>query len=147
MRMAERFAIGRKDGIVDSMFRRHHHDAVAAGLRQLDLPSSAAHLLSRRGTPVTIPSGTRLCTEGERGLQAFLLLEGGAQVLLPDRVVTLGPGDVVGELATLDPHRTRNATVVADGDVEALVYDVRTFKVLADDPTLRSRLVPERAAA
>lgn len=128
------------------MFHRHRDD-ITEGLRRFDLSRSAAEDLSRRGTPVRVPDGAVLCTEGERGLQAFLILEGEAKVLLHDRVVTIGPGDVVGELATLDHNRTRNATVVAHGDVVALVYDVRTFKGLVDDPALRPRLVPERTAA
>lgn len=126
---------------------RRHHDYVADDLRQLDLSRAAADVLSRRGTPVRVPAGTALCTEGERGRQAFLILKGEAKVLTPHTVVTIGPGDVVGEIATLDPRRTRNATVVADGDLEALVYDVRTFRALASDPALRPRLVPERPAA
>lgn len=144
--MVECVVIVPGDGIIVSMFRRHH-DAIAEGLRQLGLPQSAADSLSRRGTEVTVPDGAALCREGERGLQAFLILEGVAKVLTLSTVVTVGPGDVVGELATLDRHRTRNATVVAHGDVKALVYDVRTFRDLAEDPVLRPRLVPERPAA
>jgi CRP-like cAMP-binding protein len=61
--------------------------------------------------------------------------------------VTVGAGDVVGELATLDPHRTRNATVVAAGPIEVLVYDVATYRSLAQVDDLRSRLAPARVAA
>ena len=69
--------------------------------------------------------------EGERGTQAFLLLEGQAEVHLADEQVMVGAGDVVGELATLDPHRRRNVTVVAAGPIKVLVYDVRTYRALA----------------
>ena len=54
---------------------------------------------------------------------------------------------MVGELATLDPHRTRNATVVAAGPIEVLVFDVATYRALARLDDLRSRLAPERVAA
>ena len=66
---------------------------------------------------------------------------------LADDQVMVGAGDVVGELATLDSHRRRNATVVAAGPIKVLVYDVRTYRALAQVDDLRSRLVPERAAA
>lgn len=130
---------------MENMFR--HHDPIADALRGLSLPRAAAERLSQRGTLVKIRDGVTLCTEGERGLQAFLILDGTAAVLAKDTVITIGPGDVVGEIATLDQRRTRTATVVAQGDVEALVFDVRTFADLAEDPDLRPRLAPERQAA
>ena len=127
------------------MFTRHQ-DPVAARLRALDLPRVAAERLSRGGTPIELAAGSTLCEEGERGTQAFLLLEGQADVILPDAVVRVGPGDVVGEIATLDHHRTRNATVRTTTDVLALVYDPPTYRDLARDERLRDRLVPRRAA-
>jgi CRP-like cAMP-binding protein len=99
------------------------------------------------GTLVSLPAGTVLCREGERGMQAFLLLEGTADVRLTDHVVTVGPGEVIGELATLDWTRTRNATVVAATEVLVLVFDAGTYRSLARDEALRHRLAPERAAA
>lgn len=127
------------------MFRRQQHPLVDL-LRSFDLSRGDADRLARRGTPVQIPAGSTFCTEGERGRQAFLILAGEAKVLAADKVVTLGPGAIVGELATLDRHRTRNATVVAHGDLEVLVYDVRSFLDLAQADTLRPLLVPQRGA-
>lgn len=128
------------------MFTRHR-DVVVESLQSQGLSRRDAMRLSQHGTIVRIPAGGSLCTEGERGMQAFVILEGEAAVLTPDLLITLGPGDVVGELATLDRRRTRNATVVASADIEALVYDVRTFQHLAADPALRPRLAPEGRAA
>lgn len=122
-------------------------DPVADDLRNLGMSRQAAQRLARTGTLLHLRDGATLCTQGERGLQAFVILEGEARVLVDHSVISIGRGDVVGELATLDPHRTRNATVVAHGDVEVLVYDVRTFQDLAEDPELRPRLAPERTAA
>jgi CRP-like cAMP-binding protein len=122
-------------------------DPVARQLEALGMPRTSAELLSQRGTFLQLSAGTTLCTEGERGLEAFLLIDGDAQVLRRDEVITVGPGSVIGELATLDPRRTRNATVVAGTDVEVLVFDVRTFRSLADQADLQARLAPERVAA
>jgi CRP-like cAMP-binding protein len=99
------------------------------------------------GTLLFLDAGSVLCEEGERGTQAFLLLDGEAEVQLPDTSLRVGAGAVIGELATLDHRRTRNATVVAAGPVEVLVYDVATYRALAQRDDLHGRLAPERAAA
>lgn len=129
----------------DDMLRRT--DPIAQQLETIGFDRTAAELLSRGGTILSVPAGATLCREGERGLEAFLVLEGDAEVILPDRRVHIGAGEVVGELATLDHTRTRNATVVAATDLLVLVFDVRTFSALADRPTLRRVLRPERVAA
>lgn len=126
-------------------FRRN--DPIVDRLISLGVSAAAAERLSRAGTLLDLPEGTKLCTEGERGTQAFLLLAGEADVLVADRHVRVGPGQVVGELATLDRTRNRNATVVATGPVSVLVFDVGTFRSLADEDELHSLLVPERVAA
>ena len=122
-------------------------DPVARQLETLGMSRPSAELLSQRGTFLQLPAGTTLCTEGERGLEAFLLIDGEAHVHGRSADVTVGPGSVIGELATLDPRRTRNATVVAGTDIDVLVFDVRTFRSLADQAELHARLAPERAAA
>jgi CRP-like cAMP-binding protein len=122
-------------------------DPVADKLVRLGVMPSAADRLSKGGTLLDLPAGTTLCAEGERGTQAFLIIDGLAHVLTAGGPIEIGPGDVTGELATLDPQRTRNATVVAHTDVVALVFDVPTFRSLATDTTLRDTLVPNRQAA
>jgi CRP-like cAMP-binding protein len=122
-------------------------DPVAATLEGLGIAKAAAARLSRSGTLLDLDAGSTLCEEGERGTQAFLILEGTADVLTAGGVVTVGPGDVVGEQATLDPRRTRNATVVAHTPLVVLVFDVRTYRAIAEDVALRDRLVPQRTAA
>lgn len=122
-------------------------DPVVQRLVALRFDRAAAIHLSRSGTVVDLPADTTLCRHGERGTQAFLLLDGHAQVLTDHGLIQVGPGDVVGELATLDPHRTRNATVVTTTATRVLVFDVATYRFLAQQDDLRSRLAPERAAA
>jgi len=122
-------------------------DQVAQRLEELGFPRDAARRLSATGTLLHLDAGYVLCREGERGTQAFLLLEGEAEVRVGDESLLIGAGEVVGEMATLDPHRRRNATVLANGPVDVLVYDVKTYRSLAKVDDLRSRLVPARAAA
>lgn len=123
---------------------RRRHDPVARRVARLGIEDEPALRLSLAGTLLDISAGTVLCREGERGTQAFLLLEGTAQVLTREGVIQVGPGEVVGEIATLDPHRTRNASVVAATDLTVLVYDVATYRSLARVEDLRPRLAPSR---
>jgi len=86
---------------------------------------------------------------GHPAVSLLRIAELGAEAGLPDGVlnVVTGPGDVVGELATLDPYRTRNATVTTSSPVRVLVFDVGTFRYLAQQDDLRARLAPRRVAA
>ena len=69
-------------------------------------------------------SGDELFHQGDHGDAAYIILEGGADVLVdtPEgaiKVASLGKNDIIGEIAILcDVPRT--ATVVAHGDLEAL---------------------------
>ena len=122
-------------------------DPIAHRLTELGIDRRAAAVLSTHGTAVDLEAGRVLCREGERGTQAFLLVEGEAEVTTPASVIRIGPGEVVGELATLDPGRTRNATVSTTTPVRVLVFDVGTYRFLASREELRGRLAPVRTAA
>lgn len=123
------------------------HDHVADGLEQLGFGRGAARRLSRAGTLLDVGPDTVLCEEGERGSQALLLLEGAARVLTPDAVIEVGPGAVIGEIATLDRRLSRTASVVTSSPARILVFDVPTFRSLASQGDLRERLAPNRTAA
>ena len=123
------------------------HDPITTRLEQLGFARGAASQLSHQGTVIDLEPDVVLCRAGERGTQAFLLLRGNADVHTANAVITIGPGDVVGELATLDPHRRRNATVTTTTPVRLLVFDVSTFRFLAEQDDLRPQLVPHRLAA
>ncbi|HVX17675.1 MAG TPA: cyclic nucleotide-binding domain-containing protein [Acidimicrobiales bacterium] len=110
------------------------------------LSRRAANHLSLAGTTIAVEDGQVLCRKGDRGLEAFVIADGTATVLTDDGAIELGPGDVVGELATLDPSRVRNATVVASSPGHVVVYDVRTFRALTEDEELSPVLQPARAA-
>lgn len=122
-------------------------DPIVQQLEQLTIDRPAALRLSRAGTALDVADGTVLCRAGERGTQAFLLLAGQAEVNTGDQVIIVGSGSVIGELATLDPLRPRNATVTTTGPARLLVFDVGTFRFLAQQDDLRARLAPDRIAA
>lgn len=116
-------------------------------LETLGFSRDAASRLSHHGTVVDLGPGVVLCRAGERGTQAFVLLAGEALVQTDQAEITVGPGAAIGELATLDPHRVRNATVTTTSPVRVLVFDVTTYRSLAAQDELRPRLAPERVAA
>jgi CRP/FNR family cyclic AMP-dependent transcriptional regulator len=98
-----------------------------------DLPVFAA--LTKRAlsvadsllTPVSFNDGDVLCHEGHFGRQAFIITSGTAVVSRGDQVLaTVGPGDLVGELALLGDGR-RNASVTAIEPVEAYVMSAQEF--------------------
>jgi CRP-like cAMP-binding protein len=107
-----------------SLFERTP-DRVLAGL---------AHTLEE----VAFGPGDPLMSEGAVEDWMFVLVDGTVRVTRPDRTVELGPGEVVGELAVLDPQ-PRAGTVTAVTDVLAF----RLRKVDFDE-ALRTR--PEVAA-
>ena len=126
---------------------RTPHDPLARRLRALGLADPIARRLAQAGTPIDVPAGATLCAKGERGTEAFVLVEGEAVVELDEQTITVGPGSVIGELATLDPFARRNATVRTTVPSLVLVYDVQTFRSLAAVPQLRPVLVPDRHPA
>lgn len=121
----------RKDPIVDAL--------LDAGVGRRD-----ARRLALAGTPINVPAGVPLCTEGEFGKQAFMLVSGEATVRLVDGDRVLQPGEVFGEIATLNAQIRRTATVETTEDSLVLVFDPRTFMALAVD--MRELLAPRRAA-
>ena len=126
-------------------FLRRKTDPLAEKLVAAGLSADAALLLSRSGTALTLPSGVRLCSEGQFGYEAFVLVSGEAVVTHDEEVLrTVAAGEVIGEIAALDATRTRIATVETTKESVVLTYDVRTFRVLAEQ--LSEVLVPQRAA-
>ncbi len=90
-------------------------------------------LVARRAEDVRVPAGKVLVTEGETGHEFFVILEGTAKVTRQGRrIATLGPGQAFGELALLD-KAPRNATVVAESDVELVVLGQREFAGIIDE--------------
>jgi CRP-like cAMP-binding protein len=84
---------------------------------------SAAELdqVADRATVRAVPDGASLVMEGEPGQEFFVISSGKAKVMRQnEEVATLGQGDFFGELA-LFHDAPRNASVVASGQVSAIV--------------------------
>ena len=76
--------------------------------------------------------GEPLMTEGDLGAESYLIVTGAVEVRKlhkdgPRTISTLGPGDIVGEMALIT-HETRSASVVATEDTKVLVLTQEQFE-------------------
>jgi CRP-like cAMP-binding protein len=77
---------------------------------------------------VDVPAGTSLCREGEWPYEFFAIEEGTATVRRGDQYLNdLGPGDFFGESGLLE-DAPRNATVIADSPIRAIVMTGPAFR-------------------
>lgn len=98
--------------------------------------------IARLGTPLPVPSGTVLTSEGAPGREFFLIVEGNADCTIGgQRAAQFGPGDFFGEMSLLDGG-PRTATVTAVTDMDVLVLDAREFaSLLAASPSITSKIL------
>src|SRR6266446_5334400 len=88
--------------------------------------------IAHRLRVIRAPKGRTLVEKGSGSTDVFFLLEGRAEVLLYSSsgrevcVNTIGPGDVIGEIAALDGE-PRSASVVAASDILVAVMRANDF--------------------
>jgi voltage-gated potassium channel len=95
-----------------------------------ELDDTTIDHLSAIVTVVELPKGSVLIERGLPGSGMFVILDGEAEVELPHRKVTLGPGEFVGELSLLTDHSARVARVLATSDLRCLAIGRRAFAEL-----------------
>jgi len=91
---------------------------------------------------VDVPDGQLLTRQGELGDEFFVVLSGHVIVARDGhRLVRLGPGEFLGEIALID-GRPRTASATADGPARLLVLSHRAFDALLDEsPTVTRQVV------
>ncbi len=91
---------------------------------------------------ITLAEGSTFISEGDAGLEAFIILSGRATVRRGGRIVaSVGPGDVVGEMAVV-ASIPRIASVTADTEIEAEVFNRREFLSLIDqNPSIAKKIM------
>lgn len=111
-------------------------DALAANFSEHELVE-----LARFATPIDLPAGTTITVEGTLGQQAVVIVDGKASVMRDgETVATVGPGDIVGEIALLS-NQPRIATVVTDTDATVYALSRREFtSLMARCPALERRI-------
>ena len=103
--------------------------------------------VARASDEVDLAAGRALCEQGSIGREAFIILDGTAEVRRNGRkVATLGTGSTFGELALLD-HGPRTATVTAVTDLKVLVIGAREFAGILDEvPPIAHKLLKSLAS-
>jgi CRP/FNR family transcriptional regulator, cyclic AMP receptor protein len=103
--------------------------------------------IAKATVELTIDEGKEFVTQGDIGREAFIIVEGRADVSRGGQKISeLGPGDCVGELALLD-HGPRTATVTAATPLTVLVLGPREFSGLLDEvPTLNHKILTALAS-
>jgi len=95
---------------------------------------------------IDLPAGKEMATEGDRGREFVVLLEGEAQVTKGGkRINTMKNGDFFGEIA-LVTKMPRTASVTATTDVHVLVITERAFDALVKKSPEVARGVAEALA-
>jgi CRP-like cAMP-binding protein len=104
--------------------------------------SHQLEVIAKHADEAAIPRGTVLTAEGKVGHEAFILLDGEADVRIRGkRIATIGPGDITGEMALLE-HEPRSATVTARTPIRALVLTQQGFDSILDAvPTVARRVM------
>jgi MFS family permease len=104
------------------------------------LPAPALEAVARELTPMTVPAGTRVVTEGEPGDTYFAIADGELEVTRgAERLARLGRGDGFGEIALIrDLPRTATVTTVTDSLLYALDGDLFVETVTGNAAASRS---------
>ena len=91
--------------------------------------------------------GDAIMQRGESGAELLLVLEGSVRVERPGRAVTLGAGELIGEIEVLDPGGGRIADIHADGPVRCLAISRAELLVaIESDPRAAIALIEVLAA-
>jgi CRP/FNR family cyclic AMP-dependent transcriptional regulator len=116
-------------------------------LRELDLFSEVSRselaVISRQLTRLRVKAGRVLVREGAIGNEFMIMASGMAEVTQGDQsIATLGRGDLVGEMALLQPYGSRrNATVTAVTDAEIYAGSPAEFRrILETAPSVAAKV-------
>ena len=98
-------------------------------------------MVAKSADHVTVPAGKVVVTEGAAGSEFFVILDGRARVERHGReVASLGAGSFFGDLALLD-RAPRDASVIADSELELAKLGQRGFDQLLEHPGFSKKLL------
>jgi CRP/FNR family cyclic AMP-dependent transcriptional regulator len=91
---------------------------------------------------LTLPKGKALATQGARGSEFVVIVEGSAEVRKNGRKINqLGAGDFLGEIALIS-GAARTATVTTTSDTRILLLNDRGFRRLTKEiPSLQASVL------
>ena len=105
-----------------------------------DLAPDQAERLGRLARPLIAVPGDKLVRKGERGDSVFFISSGAVEVTLPGEPVTLGRGDIFGEMALMTGE-PRRADVTAVTYSQLLVLHASDFRrFLGSNPDVQATI-------
>jgi flavin reductase (DIM6/NTAB) family NADH-FMN oxidoreductase RutF len=94
------------------------------------------------GSQRSYSDGEAIMRIGDPGDELLLVVEGSVRVERPGRSVTLGAGELIGEIEVLDPGASRIADIHADGPVRCLAVSRESLlTALEADPKAAVALI------
>ena len=93
-------------------------------------------------TDVSVEAGHLLTEAGRRGHQAYVVVDGEANVSVGGRTITVTRGQMIGEMALLD-DATRNATVTAATPMRLLAFDVSGLRTMLAHDVVAQKVMAE----
>jgi CRP/FNR family transcriptional regulator, cyclic AMP receptor protein len=111
-----------------------------------DVRTSTLRRLVEEFDVLDVPAGTVLVSQGRQGTEAFIVVEGEADVTVSgSHVADVGGGTFIGEMSLLT-HSPRNATVVARTPMRLLAIHPRAFSgLLMTEPVLVAAIAKQLA--
>jgi CRP/FNR family transcriptional regulator, cyclic AMP receptor protein len=98
-----------------------------------ELSDEEAHRLAAFATETSIAEGHMLMKEGDYSVELIAIEEGKADVIQNgQKVATLGPGDLIGEMGLLE-RRPRNADVIAASPMRVIKLTHWEIRRMSDD--------------
>jgi flavin reductase (DIM6/NTAB) family NADH-FMN oxidoreductase RutF len=111
------------------------------------LPRELLDPILALGERRTFGDGEPIMRIGEPGRELLLVVEGHVRVERPGRSLTIGPGELIGEIEVLDPGGGRIADIHADGPVTCVAVSRDTLlAALEADPRAAIALIEVLAA-
>jgi flavin reductase (DIM6/NTAB) family NADH-FMN oxidoreductase RutF len=111
------------------------------------LPRELLDPILALGERRTFGDGEQIMRIGEPGRELLLVVEGQVRVERPGRSLTIGPGELIGEIEVLDPGGGRIADIHADGPVTCVAVSRDTLlAALEADPRAAIALIEVLAA-
>jgi flavin reductase (DIM6/NTAB) family NADH-FMN oxidoreductase RutF len=111
------------------------------------LPQELLEPILALGSERSYADGEAIMRRGEPGSELLLVVEGTVRVERPGRTLTLGPGELIGEIEVLDPRGARIADIHAVGDVRCVaVTREALIAALEADPRAAVGLIEVLAA-
>jgi flavin reductase (DIM6/NTAB) family NADH-FMN oxidoreductase RutF len=111
------------------------------------LPQELLEPILALGSERSYADGEAIMRRGEPGSELLLVVEGTVRVERPGRTLTLGPGELIGEIEVLDPRGARIADIHAVGDVRCIAVSREALiAALEADPRAAVGLIEVLAA-